>query len=273
MATLSTRNFNRYSINNNRGSNNNCMPSIMATFLQVDTNEAERKMEGYPARTGRKYGGTKIKWNDPAGQITRSFGVPATDVVDVSTNTSYSLEKHGTLAKVVRDLNDGAYVVIHRGHAFGVLVVDNIAYTVDYGDGNAARRVVWTCTRLDNVDAREILTAFRSKCNHFKTVDQLRAEQQGNFEQRWAARLEQLNTQAAENIKRKQAAAAAEPKPTAKETFIINEVSTRTSRKEASMCCNCSVGRIAELVRDARNNGGRLTKRVKGNMITIILAA
>lgn len=268
MATLSTRNFNRYSINTNRGNNNNCMPSILATFLQVDTTEAENKMEGYPARTGRKFGGTKIKWSNPAAQITRSFGVPATDVVDVSENTSYNLTKHGTLASVVKGLKDGAYVVIHRGHAFGVLIVDNVAYTVDYGDGNAARRVVWTCTRLDGVDAREIFNAFRAKKNHFKTRDQL------SFEQRWAQRLEQLNTQAAENIKRKrEAAAVATPTTKAKETFVINEVSTRTNRRDASMCCNCSVGRIAELVRDARNNGGRITKRVKGNMITVILAA
>ena len=262
MATLSTRNFNRWAINKNSGSTNNCFPSIVATLTGMDTDVAEAKCQGFPARTGSKYGGTRIKWNNPAQQVTDSFGIAATDAVDCSSNTSYSLEKHGTLARTARNLDEGAYVIIHKGHAFGLLVVDNVAYTVDYGKGNAARRIVWTCTRLDSVDAREVLAKFTAQKNHF-------TPQPSPFEKRWAERLDMLNLQAAENIKRKRAAAATG----AKETFVINDVSTRTNRKEASMCCNCSVGRIAELVRDARKNGGRITKRVKGNMITVILAA
>lgn len=264
MATLSTRNFNRWAINKDNGSTNNCFPSIVATFTGIDTSTAEDKCIGFPARTGRKYGGTHIRWNNPAQQITDSFGIAATDAVDVSGNTGYNLVKHGTLAQTVRNLDEGAYVIIHKGHAFGVLVVDGVAYTVDYGKGNAARRIVWTCTRLDSVDARKVLKQFTAQKNHFTP-----RPSPSPFEQRWADRLDELTKQAEENIKRKRAAAATG----AKETFVINDVSTRTNRKEASMACNCSVGRIAELVRDARNNGGRITKRVKGNMITVILAA
>jgi len=241
MATLSTRNFNRWTINKNNGSSNNCFPSIIATFTGIDTSVAEAKCQGFPARRGRKQGGTRIKWNNPAQQITTSFGIAATDMVDCSMNTSYTLEKHGTLARVVRDLDDGAYVIIHKGHAFGVLVVDNIGYTVDYGRGSSSRRIVWTCTRLDSVDARAVLASFTGvKPNHFKVVRPVVA-----------------------------------PKPTrnVKEVFVINGVSKRTTRKEAAMAANCSVGRIAELVRDARKAGGVLTKTVKGNEIRIMLCA
>ena len=241
MATLSTRNFNRWTINKNSGSTNNCFPSIIATLTGIDTSVSESKCQGFPARSGRKFGGTRIKWNNPAQQITTSFGIAATDMVDCSMNTSYTLEKHGTLTRVVRDLDDGAYVIIHKGHAFGVLVVDNIGYTVDYGKGNAARRIVWTCTRLDSVDARAVLASFTG--NKPNRVEPLRP--------------------------------VVAPKPTRKvtEVFIINGVSKRTTRKEAAMCANCSVGRIAELVRDARAAGGVITKKVKGNEIRIMLCA
>ena len=241
MASISHRNFNRWTINKNNGSMNNCFPSIIATLTGIDTSAAEAKCQGFPARSGRKPGGTRIKWNNPAQQITTSFGIAATDVVDVSENTNYNMKKHGTLSSVARNLDEGAYVIIHRGHAFGLLVVDGVGYTVDYGRGNASRRIVWTCTRLDSVDARAVLATFTGvKPNHFKVLRPVVA-----------------------------------PKPTGnvKEVFVINGVSKRTTRKEAAMCANCSVGRIAELVRDARAAGGILTKTVKGNEIRIMLCA
>lgn len=162
MATLQKENFSRWTVNGNGGSNNNCFPSIIATFLGIDTKQAERDCIGYPARTGRKYGGTRITWNNPAQQIRDSFGVPATDVLDMSKNSGYNVEKHGTTTGVAKNLTEGVYVIIHRGHAYGLIVTGGKAYTVDYGNGNAARRVVWTCTRLDGINAAETLAKFRA---------------------------------------------------------------------------------------------------------------
>jgi hypothetical protein len=84
------------------------------------------------------------------------------DSVDCSKNTRTSLKKHGTLAQVAKGLGEGAYVIIHKGHAFGLLVVDGKAFTVDYGKGNAARRIVWTCTQLTGLDARKLLNSFQN---------------------------------------------------------------------------------------------------------------
>ncbi len=162
MATLQKENFSRWTINNISGSSNNCFPSICATFLELDTKEAQNDCIGYPARTGRKYGGTRIVWKNPAQQITDSFGVQATDVLDMSKNSSYNVEKHGTTSQVAKNLTEGVYVIIHRGHAYGLIVTGGKAYTVDYGKGNAARRVVWTCARLDGVNAAEMLAKFRA---------------------------------------------------------------------------------------------------------------
>lgn len=254
MATLSTRNFNRWTINSNRGSNNNCVPSIIATFLNIDTKDAEVKMEGYPARTGRKYGGTRIVWNNPASQIARSFGVPATDVVDCSTNTGYSLTKHGTTAQLAKTLTEGAYVIIHKGHAYGMLVVDGIAYTVDYGKNNAARRIVWTATRLDSVDAREVLARFQgTKPNHFERVEDIRP------------RVEKRVREAYKSLDRIQARKAA---ASGKELFTVKGA-VYTDRKAAAAALGCSVGRIAELVRDARLANGFLNKIVKGQQVIV----
>lgn len=162
MATLQKENFSRWTINNVSGNSNNCFPSICATFLELDTKQAQNDCIGYPARTGRKYGGTRIEWKNPAQQIADSFGVNATDVLDMSKNSRYNVEKHGTTSQVAKNLTEGVYVIIHRGHAYGLIVTGGKAYTVDYGNGNAARRVVWTCTRLDGVNAAEMLAKFRA---------------------------------------------------------------------------------------------------------------
>jgi len=164
MATLQKENFDRHNITTGQGRSNNCVPSIMAAFLNIDLTASEEVCQGYPARnSGRKYGGTRIQWANPAKQMQTSYGSPMTDMVDCSENTNYSLKKHGSVAAVARNLSEGAYMLIHKGHAFGLLVVDGKAYTVDYGGGNHARRVVWTCTRLDSVNAREILAKLRGE--------------------------------------------------------------------------------------------------------------
>lgn len=165
MATLQKENFSRWTINNSGGSTNNCFPSIIATFLRMDTKTAESKCIGFPARTGRKYGGTHIRWSNPAQQVSDSFGIAATDAVKVSGNTGYTLKKHGTTSQVAKSLKKGVYVIIHKGHAYGLIVTNGKAYTVDYGKGNAARRIVWTCTRLDGVDADSLLAEFRGQWN------------------------------------------------------------------------------------------------------------
>lgn len=253
MATLSTRNFNRWAVNMNRGRTNNCMPSILATFLNIDTTEAENKMEGYPARTGRKFGGTRIKWSNPAAQITRSFGVPATDVVDCSSNTDYSLEKHGSLAKLVRNNKDGVYVVIHKGHAFGLIIYKGIGYTVDYGQGNAARRIVWTATRLDGVCPAETFARFSKQRNHFERVEDIRPRVEARVREAY---------QTLDRIQARKAAASG------KELFTVRGA-VFTKRKDAAAALGCSVGRIAELVRDARLAKGFLNVKVKGQQIIV----
>lgn len=160
MATLQKENFSRWTINNNGGSENNCFPAIVATFIKMDTEEAESKCIGFPARRNR--GGTKIEWSNPAQQIADSFGVKATDVLDMSKNNRYNVKRYGTTSQVAKGLSKGVYVIIHRGHAYGLIVTNGKAYTVDYGKGNAARRIVWTCTRLEGVSPDILLQAFRN---------------------------------------------------------------------------------------------------------------
>ncbi|MCP4479069.1 MAG: hypothetical protein GY818_13370 [Planctomycetaceae bacterium] len=160
MATLQKENFSRWTVNNNGGSRNNCFPSIVATFLGMDTAEAESKCIGFPAR--RNGGGTKIEWSNPAQQITDSFGVGAKDMLDMSENNRYNVKRYGTTSQVAKRLDNGVYVIIHSGHAYGLIVSKGKAYTVDYGNGNAARRVVWTCTRLDGVNPDSLLEQFRN---------------------------------------------------------------------------------------------------------------
>jgi hypothetical protein len=163
MNKLQKDNFSRFSLGIEKGRNSNCVPSIFAAFLGLDTTESEKACIGYPARTGRKFGGTKITWSNPAEQFRQSYGIDCTNTVDGTNLLRWNQRANGTLAQAVKNLEEGAYVCIHKGHAFGVLVVAGKAYTVDYGKGNGARRIVWTLTKLDNVDAAALLARLQGK--------------------------------------------------------------------------------------------------------------
>lgn len=163
MATLQKINFNRFDITNSKGSTNNCVPSIFAAFIGIDVETSEEKCIGFPAGRNRKKGGTRITWQNPAEQFRQSYGIACTNTVDGTNLLKWNQRANGTLAQAVKNMTDGAYVCIHKGHAFGVLIVDGKGYTVDYGKGNGARRIVWTMTKLDNVDARAILAKLQGK--------------------------------------------------------------------------------------------------------------
>lgn len=168
MATLQKINFNRYDITNEKGSNNNCVPSIFAAFLNIGVTESEEVCIGFPAGRNRKKGGTRITWQDPAEQFRQSYGIFCSNIIDGTNLLNWNHRANGTLSQAVKKMTDGAYVCIHKGHAFGVLIVDGKAYTVDYGKGNGARRIVWTMTKLDSVDARAILAKLQGKADEPK---------------------------------------------------------------------------------------------------------
>lgn len=168
MATLQKTNFNRYSLTVDNGTTNNCVPSIFAAFIGMSVKQAERDCIGFPAGRRGKEGGTRITWSNPAEQFRQSFGIPCTNTIDGDNLLRWNQRANGTLAQAVKKMDDGAYVCIHRGHAFGVLIVDNKAYCVDYGKGNGARRIVWTMTKLDDVDARAILAKLQGKSEEQK---------------------------------------------------------------------------------------------------------
>ena len=168
MATLQKINFNRFTITDSKGSTNNCVPSIFAAFLNIGVTESEEVCIGFPAGRNRKKGGTRITWQNPAKQFGQSYGIACSNTIDGDNLLRWNQRANGTLAQAVRKMDDGAYVCIHKGHAFGVLIVDGKAYTVDYGKGNGARRIVWTMTKLDNVDARAILAKLQGKAEEQK---------------------------------------------------------------------------------------------------------
>ena len=168
MAKLQKINFNRFDITNSKGSTNNCVPSIFAAFIGIDVEASEDKCIGFPAGRNRKKGGTRITWQNPAEQFRQSYGIACSNTVDGTNLLKWNQRANGTLAQAVKNMTDGAYVCIHKGHAFGVLIVDGKAYTVDYGKGNGARRIVWTMTKLDNIDARAILAKLQGKADEPK---------------------------------------------------------------------------------------------------------
>ena len=168
MAKLQKINFNRFTLTGDNGSTNNCVPSIFAAFIGIDVKTSEEKCIGFPAGRKGKQGGTRITWQNPAEQFRQSYGIACSNTVDGTNLLQWNQRANGTLAQAVKNMTDGAYVCIHKGHAFGVLIVDGKAYTVDYGRGNGARRIVWTMTKLDNVDARAILAKLQGKANEPK---------------------------------------------------------------------------------------------------------
>lgn len=125
-----------------------CVPTIIAAFHGIHGNEVALSLTTFNKRRG----GTRIYWTSPAQTVNKALGF--TGASDVLIHP----DKKGTTAQVAKTLSDGCYMVIHRGHAYGLIVTGRKAYTVDYkSSGNAARRQVWTVTKMEGVCPVEML--------------------------------------------------------------------------------------------------------------------
>lgn len=144
MATLQKTSFARKDVSNNYGASYTgaCFPTIVAAFTGFSGNEVANNMKEFDKRRG----GTRVSWSSPASTINKALGYnAASDVL-----TGY--DKKGTTTQVAKSLESGVYVIIHRGHAYGLIVAGRKAYAVDYDDtGNCARRQVWTVTKMEGV--------------------------------------------------------------------------------------------------------------------------